>query len=61
MDFLETRMDEWPNYWAFNKTLSAVTNFTSSIKREIDKCKYVTTIFLDLQKALETVDHKKTT
>lgn len=49
---------------AFKKiqvNLSAVISFLNGVNRGIDEGKYVTAISLDIQKALDTVDHKKTT
>ena len=59
-DFMEKHKLIYPNQFGFRQfhsTVHALTYMTESIRNSIDDNKFVAGIFIDLQKAFDTVDH----
>lgn len=59
-DFMEKHKLIYPNQFGFRQfhsTVHALTYMTESIRSSIDDNKFVAGIFIDLQKAFDTVDH----
>ena len=59
-EFMEEHNLIYPHQFGFrlfHSTVHALTDMTESIRGSIDKNKFVAGIFIDLQKAFDTVDH----
>ena len=59
-DFMEKHNLIYPSQFGFrlfHSTVHALTDMTETIRRSIDDNKFVAGIFIDLQKAFDTVDH----
>ena len=59
-EFLEKHNIIYPNQFGFrlfHSTIHALTHMTESIRTSIDNNMFVAGIFIDLQKAFDTVDH----
>ena len=60
-DYLEKQNLIYLNQFGFrlkHSTIHALINMTEIIRQSIDKNKFVAGIFIDLQKAFDTVDHE---